>query len=146
MLRTSFVYIFVIVPFISIGCGTIGVSKQDTSDPNVSLSFTEVLNDPETYIDKVLTFEAVVKHTRYGSNVELYTNKKLRQFSITTHGADLHSIGENGEEVEILPNEKYRFKCRIYEIKIDQHSIWDIRSEFIVSDEKKILYQPELVE
>ena len=105
----------------------------------------QILDDPETYIDKVLTFEAVVKHTRYGSNVELYTNKKLRQFSITTHGADLHSVDENGKKVEIFPNEKYRFKCRIYEIKIDQHSIWDIQAEFIVSDEKKILHQPELV-
>ncbi len=145
MLRISFLYIFVIVSFISMGCGTIGVSKGDTSDPNVSLSFTEVLNDPETYIDKVLTFEAVVKRTRYGSNVELYTNQKLRQFSITTHGAGLHSMDENGEEVEIFPNEKYRFKCRIYEIKIDQHGIWDIQAEFIVSDEKQILHQPELV-
>ena len=145
MLRISFLYIFVIVSFISMGCGTIGVSKGDTSDPNVALSFTEVLNDPETYIDKVLTFEAVVKRTRYGSNVELYTNQKLRQFSITTHGAGLHSMDENGEEVEIFPNEKYRFKCRIYEIKIDQHGIWDIQAEFIVSDEKQILHQPELV-
>ena len=122
-----------------------GVSKRDTSDPNVTLSFTEVLNNPETYIDKVLTFEAVVKRTHHGSNVELYTNKKLRQFSITTHRANLHSIDENGEEVEIFPNEKYRFKCRIYEIKIDQHGIWDIQAEFIVSDESEILYQPELV-
>ena len=145
MLRISFLYIFVIVSFISMGCGTIGVSKGDTSDPNVALSFTEVLNDPETYIDKVLTFEAVVKRTRYGSNVELYTNQKLRQFSITTHGAGLHSMDANGEEVEIFPNEKYRFKCRIYEIKIDQHGIWDIQAEFIVSDEKQILHQPELV-
>lgn len=145
MLRISFLYIFVILFFISIGCGTIGVSKPDISDPNVTLSFTEVLNNPETYIDKVLTFEAVVKRTYHGSNIELYTNKKLRQFSITTHGADLHSINENGEEVEIFPNEKYRFKCRIYEIKIDQHGIWDIQAEFIVSDEKHILHQPELV-
>ena len=146
MLKISFLYILVIVTFTSIGCGTIGLSKPDTSDPNVVLPLTEILNDPETYMDKVLTFEAVVKRTRYGSNVELYTNKKLRQFSITTHGADIHSIGENGEEVEIFPNEKYRFKCRIYEIKINQHGIWDIQAEFIVSDEEKILYQPELVE
>lgn len=145
MLRISFLYIFVIVFFISIGCGMTGVSKRDTSDPNVTLSFTEVLNNPETYIDKVLTFEAVVKRTYHGSNIELYTNKKLRQFLITTHGAGLHSINGNGEEVGIFPNEKYRFKCRIYEIKIDQHGIWDIQAEFIVSDEKQILHQPELV-
>ena len=145
MLRISCLYILVIVSLISIGCGTIGISKRDTSDPNVTLSFTEILNDPEMYIDKVLTFEAVVKRTRYGSNVELYTNKKLRQFSITTHGAGLHSMDENGEEVEIFPNERYRFKCRIYEIKIDQHGIWDIQAEFIVSDEEEILHQPELV-
>ncbi len=146
MLRTPLLYVLVIVMLISIGCGTVGLSKRDTSDPNVTLSFTEILDAPETYIDKVLTFEAVVKGTRYGSNVELYTNKKLRQFSITTHSADLHSVDANGEEVEILPNGKYRFKCRIYEIKIDEHSIWDIKAEFIVSDEKEILHQPELVE
>ena len=145
MLRVSFLYIIVIVSLISIGCGTIGVSKPDTSDPNVTLSFTEVLNDPEIYIDKVLTFEAVVKRTHYESNVELYTNKKLRQFFITTHGADLHSMDENDKEVEIFPNKKYRFKCRIYEIKIDQHGVWDIQAEFIVWDEKQILHQPELV-
>ncbi|RKU17667.1 hypothetical protein C6503_10670 [Candidatus Poribacteria bacterium] len=145
MLRTSFVYILVIVSFISMGCGMIGVSNRDTSDPNVSLSFTEVLNDPETYIDKVLTFEAVVKRARYGRNVELYTNNNLRLFSITTHGVALYSMDENGEEVEIFPNQKYRFKCRIYEIKIDQHGIWDIQAEFIVSDEEEILHQPELV-
>ena len=146
MLRTSLLYTLIIVTLISTGCGTIGLSKPETSDPNVTLSFTEVLDEPETYIDKVLTFEAVVKSTRYGSDVELYTNRKLRQFTITTHRADLHSIDANGEEVEILPNQKYRFKCRIYEIKIDQHSIWDIKAEFIVSDEKEILHQPELVQ
>lgn len=145
MLRISFLYILVIVSLISMGCGAIGVSKQDTSDPNVTLSFTEVLNDPEIYIDKVLTFEAVVKRARYGRSVELYTNNKLRLFSITTHGAGLHSMDENDKEVEIFPNKKYRFKCRIYEIKIDQHGIWDIQAEFIVSDEEEILHQPELV-
>ena len=145
MLRISFLYILVIVSLISIGCGTIGLSKRGTSDPNVTLSFTKILNDPETYMDKVLTFEAVVKSTRYRSNVELYTNNKLRQFSITAHGAALHRIDENGEEVEIFPNKKYRFKCRIYEIKIDQHGIWDIQAEFIISDEEEILHQPELV-
>ncbi len=78
MLRASFLYILVIVTFISIGgCGSIGLSKRDTSDPNVVLSFTEILDDPETYMDKVLTFEAVVKHTHYGSKVELYTNTIL---------------------------------------------------------------------
>ena len=146
MLRTLLLYTLVIMTLISVGCGVIDLSKRETSDPNVALSFAEILDDPEAYIDKVLTFEAVVKRTRYGESVELYTNRKLRQFSITTHRADLHSVDENGEEVEILPNEKYRFKCRIYEIKIDQHSIWDIQAEFIVSDEREILHQPELVQ
>ena len=43
MLRISVLYILVIVSLISIGCGTIGVSKRDTSDPNVALSFTEIV-------------------------------------------------------------------------------------------------------
>ncbi len=90
MLRTLFLYTLVIMTLIAAGCG---LSKRETSDPNVALSFAEVLDDPEAYIDKVLTFEAVVKRTRSRDSVELYTNRKLRQFTAPPSKAPCFSLG-----------------------------------------------------
>ena len=123
----------------------IDLSKIDTSDPNADASFTEILNDPESYLDKILTFEAVIKKKR-NDWVELYTNKKSMTFEITARGANLRRIDENGKEVDIHTNEKYTFKCRIYEIKIRENGIWTVYAEFIVTEDKKVLYPPTLVE
>lgn len=123
----------------------IDLSKTDKSDPNADASYTEILNDPETYLDRILTFEATVKKTR-NDWVELYTNNKSMTFEITARGANLRRIDENGKEVDILTNEKYSFKCRIYEIKIRETGIWTVYAEFIVTEDKKVLYPPTLVE
>ncbi len=123
----------------------VDLSTRDTSNPNMDVLFSEILNDPETYMDKLLTFEAVVKKM-HSSNTELYTNRRQMEFHITTHGADLHWIDEDGKEQDIIPNEKYLFKCRIYEIKIYTNGLWRVQSEFIVSNSKKIVYPPVPIE
>ena len=121
----------------------IDLSNSDTSDPNVDASFTEILNDPETYMDRILNFEAIVKKAR-NDWVELYTNRKSMRFEITAHGANLRRIDEDGKEVNILANAKYSFKCRINEIKIRETGIWYVYAEFIVTEDKKVLYPPIL--
>ena len=123
-------------------------STPDPIDPALSPSFAEIIANPEAHMDRLLTFEAVVKKLHYNSNVELYTNNPDIKFIIHTHGAELYRLDAEGEEIPIQPNETYRFKCRIYSIdkNIDQGSRWNVNAEFIVSQSKKILHPPELVE
>ena len=99
-------------------------------------------------MDKLLTFEAIVKKLHHGNDVELYTNDSDLRFYIRTHGAQLYRLDAEGEEVPIEPNEMYRFKCRIYELKkhVDWGPVWEVNAEFIVSTTKKIIHLPELVE
>ena len=127
----------------------IDFSKQDQIDPSLTPSFAQIVANPEIYMDRLLIFEAVVKKVHdYGPRVELYTNDIDQRFYINTHGAALYRLDTEGEEVPIEPNETYRFKCRIFELKrhVDWGRTWEIQAEFIVSKTKKILHPPELVE
>ena len=54
-------------------------------------------------------------------------------------GSSIYSLDEEGEEVDVLPYQKYRFKVRIDHIDINTDSTWDIRSEFIITTGKKII-------
>lgn len=123
-------------------------SNENQVDPSLALSFAEIIANPEIYMDKLLTFEAVVKKLHYGSNVELYTNNRDLRFFIRTHGAPLYRLDKEGEEVPIQANEAYLFKCRLYEFKThaDWGRVWELNAEFIISTNKKIIYPPELVE
>ena len=122
----------------------VDLSKRDTSDPNMDVAFSEILNDPETYMDKILTFDAVVKKILNVHRIELYTNRRTQRFFITSHGADIHILDEDGEEQDIVPNQKYRFKVRIYELKThtDYGGSWQIQAEFIITQDKKIVHLP----
>lgn len=126
----------------------IDFSKANQTDPTLAPSFAEIVANPEIYMDKLLTFEAVLKKISGHHNVELYTNDIDLRFYIHTHGASLYRLDEEGEEVPLEPNETYRFKCRIYEYKkhADWGRTWEVHSEFIVSTTKKIIHPPELVE
>ena len=126
----------------------IDFSEANQTDPTLAPSFAEIVANPEIYMDKLLTFEAVVKKIHHHNNVELYTNDVDLRFYITTHGAPLYRINTEGEEVPIEPNETYLFKCRIYQFhkNVDHGRTWEVQSEFIVSTSKKIVYLPELVE
>ena len=39
----------------------IDLSGRDTSDPNIHPTFAQIIGNPELYMDKLLTFEAVIK-------------------------------------------------------------------------------------
>ncbi len=123
-------------------------SKVDQTDPSLAPSFAEIVANPEMYMDKLLTFEAVAKKVSTTRNVELYTNDFDLRFFIHTHGAPLYRLDEEGEQVPLEPNEKYRFKCRIYQLSkhADRGRTWQVDAEFIVSTSKKIIYPPERVE
>ncbi len=120
----------------------IDLSNQDTTDPNQNVTFTEILNDPEAYLDRIVTFEATLKKVDYGSTFHLYTNRNLMDFVITSHGADIFTLDENGEEVELYRNQQYEFTTRIYEIKINDNKIWEIKAEFIITENKEVIHQP----
>lgn len=123
------------------------ISNRDTSDPNVDVTFSKILDNPEFYMDKIVNFVATVKKVQNSSNIELYTNRQDTSFLITSHGAQIHIIDEDGEEEDIIVNQEYRFKCRMYEIRINETGRWQIQSEFIVTaDRKTIIHLPEPVE
>ncbi len=127
----------------------IDFSKQDKTDPSLAPSFAEIVANPEMYMDKLLTFEAVLKKIHdYGPQLELYTNDLDQRFYIRSHGAPIYRLDKEGEEIPLQPNETYLFKCRIYELKkhVDHGRVWEVRAEFIVSSNKKIIYPPERVE
>ena len=126
----------------------IDFSQQDQTDPNLAPSFAEIVRNPEIYMDRLLTFEAVLKKVHSLHHIELYTNDNDLRFYIHTHGASLYRLDEEGEEVPLQPNETYRFKCRIFEFKkhVDHGRVWEANAEFIVSTNKKIIHLPELVE
>ena len=119
----------------------IDLSNQDTTDPNLNVTFTEILNDPVAYLDRIVIFEAITKEVK-SSYYELYTNRNLMDFRIHIHDADVYTLDEDGEEVRILENQKYEFTVRLYRIEIDDNKNWKIVSELIVTDEKEVIHQP----
>ena len=122
-------------------------SQQDRTDPNLAPSYAEILEEPEMYMDKLLTFEAVVKKIHNPHHIELYTNDLDLRFYIHTHGAPLYRLDKEGKQVQLDANQKYRFKIRIFELKrhADWGRTWEINAEFIVSTNKQILHPPELI-
>ncbi len=104
--------------------------------------FGEILKDPESYMDKLLVFEAVVKTIHHNSDPELYTNRKNREFHITTRGAGIYWIDEDGEKSPVYPNQRYIFTCRIYEIKIYTTGLWRIQAESPITIDKKLVFPP----
>ena len=125
------------------------LSNSDTVDPNKEiLSVSDILVDPEYYMDRLLTVEGVIKQFHHNDTPELVTNDPLYRFLINTHGAELYILDADGEEVPLEIGGLYRFRCRIKTLNknVDYGGRWDINAEFIVSQHKKIIYPPEKVE
>ena len=121
------------------------VSKYEVSD---TPDFQDVINFPETYMDRLIIFEAVVKKLHGGEDYpELFTNDLNIKFFVRSHGADVRVLNADGDEVPLEVGEKYRFRCRIYHMEknIDRGQVWNINAEFVVSTNKKIVYPPEPV-
>ena len=124
------------------------LSNSDTVDPNKKiLSVSDILVDPEYYMDRLLTVDGVIKKF-HGDTPELVTNDLRYRFLINTHGAELYILDADGEEVPLEIGELYRFRCRITQLNknVNYGGRWDINAEFIVSEHKKIIYPPEKVE
>lgn len=127
------------------------LSNRDTSDPYIDASFSEILDEPDFYMDKIVSFEATVKNVSlsYIDNVDLYTNRTDISFNITAESSnvDLYILDEEGEEQDLENGVKYKFTCRITRITINQTGHWEVKAEFILSnDGETIVILPELVE
>ena len=132
----------------SIPCLT-ELSNGGTVDPNEILSVSDILRDPEAYMDRLITVDGVIKAFHGGDKTpELFTNDAQYKFHIHTHGAELYTLDADGEEVPLKVGELYRFRCRIHALvkNLNHGSHWNIDAEFIVSQHKKIIYPPEKVE
>ena len=124
------------------------LSNGNTADPNEILTVADILVKPEFYIDRLLTIEGVVKKLHHNESPELFTNSQQYRFHITTHGAELYTLNADDEQVPLEVGELYRFRCRIYELykHVDRGDHWRIQAEFIVSEQKQIIYPPEKVD
>ena len=124
----------------------VDLSKRDTSDPNVDATFSEILQNPENYLGKLITFEATFKRVHY-DRIELVTNDPDLRFYIHAHGKEIYTLDEEGEEISLQPFDKYKFRCRIYEIKnhVSFNGAWEILADFIIFQDKEIATPPEIV-
>ena len=125
------------------------LSNGGTVDPNEILSVSDILRNPESYMDRLITVDGVIKKI-HGNNEtpELFTNDLRYKFQIRSHGAEVYTLGSDGEKVPLEIGELYRFRCRIYHLErnIDWGGIWSINAEFIVTQHKEIIYLPEKIE
>ena len=123
------------------------ISNRDTTDPNVDATFSDILDNPEFYLDRIVSFKATVRAIHHTYTVELYTNRPDSYFAIKSHGAAIIVENEDGEEEDIEVNREYKFTCRIYEIEINELGRWHIYASFIITgDRKTIVHPPENVE
>ena len=124
------------------------LSNDGTVDPNEILSVSDILRNPESYMDRLITVDGIVKKFHYQGSPELFTNDLRYRFHISTHGAELYTLDAADEQVPLEIGELYRFRCRINQLDkhIDLGGAWNIRAEFIVSEHKKIIYLPEKIE
>ena len=126
----------------------IDLSKRDTTDPNMDVTFSEILQNPERYLGKIVEFEAVFEKYHYSrSNIYLVTNDPDLTFRIHGHGKEIYMLDADDEEVSLQPYNRYKFRCRIYEIKThaDWSGMWEILAEFIIFDDKEIANPPEII-
>ena len=126
----------------------IELSNRDNTNPNISADFADVVKNPEAYMDKIITFDAVVRKLHHNrGEPELYTGDPNLKFLIYAHGAPIFILNKEGEEIPLQINKKYTFTCRIY--RIEWHADWgdrrQVTSEFIISENKKVLIPPQIV-
>lgn len=121
------------------------LSNRDDSDPNLSVGFSKILDNPEQYMDRLLTFEATLKDYYHGW-YRLYTNRKDRSFMIYSHGVEIELVDDENNVYPIPPNERYVFKCTIYEIKIHPTGNWQIEANVAITESKKLVHPPIPVE
>ena len=124
----------------------VDLSKRDTADPNVDASFSEILQNPEKYLGKLVTFEAILEKMHH-HQVQLVTNDLELRFYIHSHGKEIYTLDEEGEEISLQPFEKYKFRCRIREMRthVDLNGAWEIHADFIIFEDKEIATPPEKV-
>ena len=126
----------------------IDLSNRDTTDPNVDATFSEILQNPEAYLGKLVEFEAVFEKYYHGrDHIRLVTNDPDLIFQIYGRGKEIYVLDADGEESPLQPYKRYKFRCRIYEIKkhVDLTGAWQINAEFIIFDDKEIANPPETV-
>lgn len=125
------------------------LSNGGAADPDAILSVQDILRDPELYMDKLITVEGFVKRLHGGEDrPELFTNDQRYRFHIHSEGAKVYIAGDDNEKKPLVIGEKYRFRCRIYQLEIntDWGGYWNINAKLVVSQQKQILYLPEKVE
>ncbi|MDE0636154.1 MAG: hypothetical protein OXI43_09945 [Candidatus Poribacteria bacterium] len=134
-----------VVVYANIPC-LIELSKRHTSipdEPVIDTSLAEILDNPEAYVGKILTFEATPKKWGPNHHLELYTDRIDRFCNIDFHYS---TYARNIVGVEPKLDTKYKWLgMEIDLITVNNRGFRTVTFGFIVRDGKS-LYKPILVE
>ena len=102
-----------------------------------------IMDNGEQYLGRIIEFEAPVLRADNHHFIDLDTQDRRRRFYLHTHGKDIYYLDDNGNEIDIQPNEVYKFKVRLTEIKIHaDHHMWEYHAHFILHKNSNIAHQP----
>ena len=107
------------------------------TEPLDNPSFSDMLENPELYIDRILTFDAVVKSVDKVNNiVELRTKDPKKLFFVVGREVTVYGQTFRGKRIFIEPTGDYEFYCRIFEVQKYADDAVIIQAEFIISNDE----------
>ena len=108
--------------------------------------YQAILQSPFKYVGKLVDIEAVLQGDP-GHHLPFYTGRQDVRFTVHTHGAEVYTLDDEGEEQPLMAGKKYAVKCLIVEVKKHKDFLFlDIHAYMLINTEKKITEQPLLVE
>ena len=121
-------------------------TRTDEAELKGNELFQAIVQSPFKYVGKIVEIEAVLLET-HGHHLPLYTGRQDVRFTLHTHGADIYTLDDDGEEQPLMAGRKYAVKCQIIEVsKHKDHLFLRIDAYMLINTERKITEQPVLVE
>ena len=109
--------------------------------------YQAILQSPLKYVGKIVEIEAVMLELHYHNYYLFYTGRTDVRFTLHSHGADVYTLDDEGEEQPLIPGRKYAVKCMIREVnKHKDYRFIQINADLLFSTDKKVTEQPVLVE
>jgi len=122
-------------------------TDEELTGPHIEVSYADLLNNPVNYLGRLVTFEAYVKSAGSAKPITLYTDRSDIDFEIDRQGKAVY-VMKNGNltREKVQHNAKYRFTCKMTEVRITEDRRHHILAEFILTTDRKIIHNPIYIE
>ena len=121
-------------------------TKADDDELNGNTLFQAIVQSPFKYVGKIVDIEAVLQ-ADHDHHLPLYTGRLDVRFLLHTHGAEVYTLDDAGEEQSLMAGRKYAVKCIIVDVnKHKDRAYLEINGHMLINTERKITEQPVLVE